>query len=86
MLFFKTKFVDFFEKNNISTAFTEYNAVKQRIKSNINWIKKGTNHLINWMNKYDKNPMDYRLPTNLKPTQYQFEIQVCAFIIFCFFK
>ena len=36
------------------------------------------------MNKYDKNSMDYRLPTNLKPTQYQLEIQVCALISFCF--
>lgn len=74
--------MSFFEKNNIITAFTEYNTLKHRIKSNINWIKKGSNHLISWMDKFDENHMDYRLPLNLKPTLYQLEIQVCRHAIF----
>lgn len=49
--------------------------LKHRIKSNINWIKNSLNPIMSWLDTLNESQTNYRLPSSLKPSFYQLEIQ-----------
>lgn len=67
--------VNFFETHKINKDLFKFESMKLRIRSNINWIKKSINPLINWSHQLSGNQTNYRLPSNLKPSLYQLEIR-----------